>query len=59
MAYVCTVCGMTEKKCQCLKFCSLCNSDYGVRLCQDGAYYCRDCREICEYTAEETTETDW
>jgi hypothetical protein len=58
MAYVCTLCGEPEKKCKCLRFCTLCKSDHGVRLCQDGCYYCADCREICEYTADEQWENE-
>lgn len=54
MAYICTVCGETEQNCKCPRFCTLCNVEYGVRLCEDGCYYCADCREICGYTAEET-----
>ncbi len=52
MAYSCTVCGAKEEKCQCDRFCMLCRADYKVRLCEDGCYYCADCREICDYTAE-------
>ena len=32
IVYVCTVCGLTEDKCQCEKFCILCRSDSNVRL---------------------------
>jgi len=53
MAYICTVCGCEEAKCQCPKFCIYCNRDETVRLCSDGCYYCADCREICGLTAEE------
>ncbi len=53
MAYICTVCAATEDKCQCPRFCSLCKSDYQVRLCDDGCYYCADCREICGYSTDE------
>ena len=31
----------------------LCYSDSEVRLCDDGCYYCGDCREICGFIAEE------
>ena len=58
MAYICTVCGETEEKCQCPRFCILCSADHDVRLCDDGCYYCGDCREICGYIAEERT-TDY
>jgi len=52
MAYACTVCGLPEDRCQCPRFCMLCKSDYNVRLCEDGCFYCYDCREICGFTAE-------
>ena len=53
-SYICTVCGSPESSCQCQRFCILCRSDYLVRLCEDGCYYCPDCREACGYTAQET-----
>jgi hypothetical protein len=53
MAYVCTVCAATEEECHCPRFCQLCKSEFGVRLCEDGCYYCPDCREICGYSVEE------
>ena len=53
MHYLCTVCSATEEECQCPRFCILCKSDSNVRLCDDGCYYCGDCREICGYTVEE------
>ncbi len=27
-------------------------ADSDVRLCEDGVYYCRDCREAFDYTAQ-------
>ena len=51
--YICTACNLPEQKCQCEKFCILCRSDSNVRLCQDGCYYCRDCREVCEFSVDE------
>ena len=53
MAYVCTVCAQKEEDCRCPRYCMLCKSDMGVRLTDDGCYYCADCRDICGYTAEE------
>ena len=53
LEYHCTACTLPEHKCQCEKFCILCRSDYNVRLCQDGCYYCRDCREVCEFSVGE------
>ena len=54
MAYICTVCGAAEEDCQCPRFCILCKAESGVRLCEDGCYYCADCQEICGYTAEQS-----
>lgn len=51
--FLCTACNATEVKCQCGKYCILCRSDIQVRLCQDGCYYCRDCREVCEFSVDE------
>ena len=53
MAYVCTVCGNSEKHCECSRFCMLCRSDLDVRLCEDGCYYCADCRDACGFSAEQ------
>lgn len=53
MAYVCTVCSSKEEDCRCPRFCMLCKSDIGVRLTEDGCYYCAECRDICGYSAEE------
>lgn len=51
--YVCTVCGVIEDECKCPRFCILCKSDMNVRLCEDGCFYCGDCREVCGYSVEE------
>ena len=45
---VCSVCGKTEDDCDCVKYCTICKGDFGVRLCIDGQYYCPDCREACD-----------
>lgn len=50
--YHCNVCEQEESKCQCDRYCCLCQGLYNVRLCQDGQYYCLDCREACELAAE-------
>jgi hypothetical protein len=55
---ICNACGVGEAKCQCEKYCILCKSDAGVRLCEDGCYYCRDCREICEFSVDELQYED-
>ena len=56
--FLCSACGSREAKCQCEKYCILCKSDVNVRLCQDGCYYCRDCREICEFSVGEMEVED-
>lgn len=45
---VCVQCDMPEEKCVCEKYCTYCQSQTGIRLCEDGLYYCPDCREACE-----------
>ncbi len=51
--FKCIVCDQTEERCTCHKYCALCHSDYGVRLCDDGQYYCVDCREACDYKTQD------
>lgn len=53
--FLCAQCDLPESKCQCERYCSLCMSQYNVRLVGDGLYYCVDCREACEYRTEEGT----
>ncbi len=48
MTTVCSQCDKPERKCTCEKYCCFCQSQYGVRLCVDGLYYCPDCREACD-----------
>jgi hypothetical protein len=52
--YHCAVCEKTEASCQCdtKAYCALCYGEDDVRLCADGQYYCRTCREICDYQAQ-------
>lgn len=50
--FKCMVCELEESRCFCDKYCSLCHGFHNVRLCQDGAYYCLDCREVCDFQAE-------
>jgi hypothetical protein len=42
-------CEMTEDRCDCEKYCCLCQSLVEVRLCEDSLYYCKPCREACNY----------
>lgn len=51
--YLCAICGKIEEKCDCEpKYCILCQGAHDVRLVQDGLWYCRECREACDYTAQ-------
>ena len=50
--YRCIVCDQIERECKCDRYCSLCLGFHQVRLCQDGSYYCLECREACDYQAE-------
>ncbi len=52
MAYICTICGKPEKECLCIKYCTICKSEHDPRLCNDGCYYCMECREACDLTPE-------
>ena len=51
--FKCGVCDKPEKQCSCHKYCALCQSDYALRLTEDGQYYCTDCREACDYRTQE------
>ena len=44
----CTICDQEESRCQCDKYCFMCQGANNVRLCQDGLYYCLECREACD-----------
>ena len=50
--YKCSVCEMEESKCACEKYCNLCQGYHNVRLCNDGLYYCLECREACDLEAQ-------
>ncbi len=49
----CIVCDQAEKHCTCHPYCALCQSDSTLRLCEDGQYYCVDCREACDYRTQD------
>ena len=52
---VCTQCDREERYCDCEKYCTYCQSQHSIRLCEDGLYYCPDCREACEiHTVEKS-----
>ena len=50
--YRCSVCDLEEARCECERYCCLCQGDHDVRLCQDGMYYCLECREACDLQAQ-------
>ena len=51
--FICAQCEKTEEKCDCdPKYCCLCQGYNDVRLVQDGLWYCRECREACDYQAQ-------
>lgn len=52
---LCTQCDKPEGECSCEKFCVYCQSQQGIRLCEDGMYYCPDCREACEMHVADTS----
>ncbi len=49
----CAQCEMIEERCDCEKYCSFCQGQLDVRLCEDGLYYCQPCREACDYQAQD------
>jgi hypothetical protein len=51
-AFKCMMCDKEEAQCQCDKYCCICQGEHDVRLCQDGQYYCTECREICDFKAQ-------
>ena len=50
--FICVVCDKDEGQCKCDRYCTLCQGENNIRLCQDGQYYCLDCREICDFAAQ-------
>jgi len=55
--FLCGVCELTEKRCNCERYCWLCQAVYDVRLCEDGRYYCLPCREACDLHAQYQSAT--
>jgi hypothetical protein len=51
--FICSACDQPEELCKCDRYCALCNADYGIRLAEDGQYYCADCREACDYNTQD------
>jgi hypothetical protein len=50
--FTCMQCEKVEERCDCEKYCCLCQGSTGVRLCGDGLYYCLGCREACGHKAQ-------
>lgn len=50
--FICSVCDREESKCDCDKYCGMCQGAHDVRLCKDGLYYCLECREACDLQAQ-------
>ncbi len=50
--YLCSVCEQVEERCDCDKYCCLCQGEHQVRLCMDGLWYCLECRESCDLKPE-------
>jgi hypothetical protein len=48
----CLECDMTESECTCEKYCTCCQAQLGVRLCEGGLYYCQSCREAGDFKTE-------
>lgn len=58
--FKCMICDQPERSCSCNKYCALCQSLYDARLCEDGIYYCRPCREACDLQAQVGAKSsDW
>jgi len=55
-AKVCSVCSKPEQECACERYCCICAGQYGIRLCDDGLYYCPDCRDACDVKVVERDE---
>jgi hypothetical protein len=50
---LCSQCELPEHRCDCERYCVLCQGQIEVRLCTDGLYYCEACRQACDYEAVE------
>ena len=50
---VCVQCEQSASRCECEKFCCLCQSQIDPRMCHDGLWYCEPCRTACDYKTVE------
>ena len=46
---ICSQCEQIEQRCECERYCCLCQTQLDVGMCQDGLYYCDACRKACDY----------
>ena len=53
---VCRQCEQSEQRCDCEKYCVLCQGQLDVRLWEDGLFYCSACREACDYKVAAQSE---
>jgi hypothetical protein len=53
---MCSQCEQAEQRCECDKYCCLCQGQLDVRLWEDGLYYCGPCREVCDYKLAKAAE---
>jgi hypothetical protein len=53
---ICGQCEQQEQRCECDKYCCLCQGQLDVRLWDDGLYYCGACREVCDYKIAKSAE---
>lgn len=51
-AYTCMQCELPEDRCHCDRYCTWCLGENNVRLCFDGLFYCLDCREAADLSAQ-------
>ncbi len=45
---LCAQCDRHEWKCDCDRFCWMCNGQDNIKMGEDGRFYCPDCREACD-----------
>jgi len=53
LRYHCRQCEREEEHCECERYCCLCFGGDNIRLCEDGSYYCLNCREACDFMAQD------
>jgi hypothetical protein len=45
---LCTQCDRQEWKCDCDRFCWMCQGQDNIKMGEDGRFYCPECREACD-----------